>query len=59
MKLMNMYFQYPRFRYRASLDIKILSDEFYNKINEALKYNNSLIYFGWNSLFFKEHFIDN
>ena len=39
------------------LIMNVLTDEYYNKINEALKYNNSLIYFGWNDLIYKEHFI--
>ena len=54
---MNMYFINQSFRYGASLDMDdLLTDEYYNKIKEALKYNNSLIYFGWNSLIYKEHF---
>ena len=39
------------------LTMNLLTDEYYNKINEALKHNNSLIYLGWNDLIYKEHFI--
>lgn len=47
------------FKFIPTLEIKLLTDEYYKKINDALKYNNSLIYIGMNNLFFKEHFIDN
>lgn len=53
MIILNSFYFYRNDR----LIMNVLTDEYYNKINEALKYNNSLIYFGWNDLIYKEHFI--
>jgi len=39
------------------LNIRLLTNEQYNKIINSLNYNNNLVCFEWNELTYKEHFI--